>query len=135
MSADKSASSPDPSPSEPRKTDAKYVEWASRSYLREAVESGVKVYFYTAGFNHSKILVSDDSVCSCGSANVDFRSFENNFEGNAFVYDRDMTLRMKKVFLDDVAQSQLLDEDRYLLHRPFYKRLWESVIRLFSPLL
>ena len=117
----------------PRKTDAKYVEWSSRSYLREAVESGVKVYFYTAGFNHSKILVSDDSVCSCGSANVDFRSFENNFEGNAFVYDRDMTLRMKKVFLDDVAQSQLLDEDRYLLHRPFYKRLWESVIRLFSP--
>ncbi len=63
------------------------VEWASRSYMMEAIEAGVKVYFYEAGFNHSKLLVSDDKICSCGSTNVDFRSFENNFEANAFFFE------------------------------------------------
>ncbi len=119
----------------PKKSDAKYVEWGSRSFVREAVESGIKVYLYTAGFNHSKFLVSDDLLCTCGSTNVDFRSFENNFEGNAFIYNREMAMRMKEVFMADVAQSQLLDEEQYLLQRPFYKRLWESIVRLFSPLL
>ena len=119
----------------PHKTDAKYVEWGSRSFIREAVEAGVKVYLYQAGFNHSKLLVSDDSLCTCGSTNVDFRSFENNFEGNAFIYGRDMALRMKQVFLTDVEHCLLVDEDTYLANRPLFKRLWESVIRLFAPLL
>ena len=119
----------------PHKTDAKYVEWGSRSFIREAVEAGVKVYLYQAGFNHSKLLVSDDSLCTCGSTNVDFRSFENNFEGNAFIYGRDMALRMKQVFLTDVEHCLLVDEYTYLANRPLYKRLWESVIRLFAPLL
>ena len=68
----------------PAHTDAKLVEWASRSYVKEAVEAGVKVHLYEPSFNHSKLLVCDDSLCTCGSTNVDFRSFENNFEANAF---------------------------------------------------
>ena len=59
----------------PRHGDAKLVEWASRSYLMEVIEAGVKVYLYEPGFNHSKILVSDDNLSSCGSTNIDFRSF------------------------------------------------------------
>ena len=119
----------------PYKTDAKLVEWASRSYVHEVVSAGVKIYLYQKGFNHSKLLVSDDSMCTVGSSNVDFRSFENNFEGNAFIYDRDMALRMKEVYMNDVNDSVLLDDVENLDHRPFLKRLWESVVRLLSPLL
>ena len=67
--------------------DSKLAEWASRSYVSEVVEAGVQVYFYQAAFNHSKLLVCDDSLSSCGSTNVDFRSFEHNFEANVFFYD------------------------------------------------
>lgn len=119
----------------PYKTDAKLVEWASRSYVHEIVSAGMKVYLYQKGFNHSKLLVSDDSLCTVGSANVDFRSFENNFEGNAFIYDSTMALRIKEVFMNDVANSVLLDDVENLNHRPFYQRLWESLVRLLSPLL
>ena len=117
----------------PARTDAKFVEWASRSYVHETVEAGVKVYLYQAGFNHSKLLVSDDTLCSCGSANVDFRSFENNFESNAFIYGRDMALRMKTVFMQDVAKSVLLEDAEDLNRRPFVKRLWESAMRMLAP--
>ncbi|MDY4038836.1 MAG: cardiolipin synthase [Prevotella sp.] len=119
----------------PMHTDAKLVEWASRSYMMEVVEAGVKVYLYKAGFNHSKLLVSDDTLCTCGSTNVDFRSFENNFESNIFFYDEAMALRMKRVFMEDQRQSVLIDQLKDITHRPFLTRLWESVIRLVSPLL
>lgn len=119
----------------PRHGDAKLVEWASRSYLMEVIEAGVKVYFYEPGFNHSKILVSDDNLSSCGSTNIDFRSFENNFEANAFFFNEGMALRLKKVFLTDQAQSTLVDDVSYFIKRPFLQRLLESLVRLLSPLL
>ena len=119
----------------PKKGDAIFVEWASRTYLRDVAEAGVRVYLYEAGFNHSKLLVCDDSLASCGSANVDFRSFENNFEANAFIYDKPLAMRLKKVFMDDLKQSTLLDEDTEIHRQPFVSRLWESLVRLLSPLL
>lgn len=119
----------------PRHSDSRLLEWASISYVMETLEAGVKVLLYTVGFNHSKLLVCDDSLCTCGSANVDFRSFENNFEANIFFYDRTMALRMKQVFLDDEAHCTTIDNVRELTHRPFRLRLWESVVRLISPLL
>lgn len=119
----------------PRHGDAKLVELASRSYLMEVIEAGVKVYLYEPGFNHSKILVSDDSLSSCGSTNIDFRSFENNFEANAFFFNEGMALRLKKVFLTDQAQSTLVDDVSYFIKRPFLQRLLESLVRLLSPLL
>lgn len=119
----------------PRHGDAKLVEWASRSYLMEVIVAGVKVYLYEPGFNHSKILVSDDNLSSCGSTNIDFRSFENNFEANAFFFNEGMALRLKKVFLTDQAQSTLVDDVSYFIKRPFLQRLLESLVRLLSPLL
>jgi cardiolipin synthase len=119
----------------PRRSDARFTDWASRSYLREAYEAGVKVYLYQAGFLHSKLLVSDDSMVTCGSTNVDFRSFENNFEGNAFIYDEGVAIRMRNVFLRDQEQSVLLSDLPQRIHPSFKKRLWESLTRLLSPLL
>ena len=119
----------------PTHPDSKLLEWASRSYLVETLDAGVKVYLYDAGFNHSKLLVADDSLCTCGSTNIDFRSFENNFEANIFFYDETMALRMKKVFLDDQEHCRLIDPQTDISNRPFTTRLWESIVRLLSPLL
>ena len=98
----------------------------------------IYVYMYDGGFNHSKILVADDIVSTCGSTNVDFRSFENNFESNIFFYQREMALRMKALFVADMEQCTVMEAadsgarggiGRFLL------RLWESLVRLLSPLL
>lgn len=119
----------------PMHADARFVEWASRSYVSEVVESGVKVYLYKAGFNHSKLLISDDALASCGSANVDFRSFENNFEANVFIYDEETVLRLKDVFMRDLKECVPIEEAANYIRIPFLQRLWESVVRLLSPLL
>lgn len=119
----------------PLRSDARFTDWASRSYLRELHEAGAKVYLYKTGFLHSKLMVVDDSLSTCGSTNVDFRSFENNFEANVFIYDESTALRLKKVFLDDQSQSVPLAQLPYRLHPRFFKRLWESFTRLVSPLL
>ena len=118
----------------PRYSDAKFVEWASRSYLREAAEAGVKVFLYEAGFLHSKLIVCDDAISTCGSTNLDFRSFENNFEANIFFYDEGIALRMKHLFQKDVTQAVPLEEVPGRMRRGFFVRLWESVTRMLSPL-
>lgn len=118
----------------PMYSDARFVEWASRSYLKEVVEAGVQVSLYKAGFLHSKLMVCDDSITTCGSTNLDFRSFENNFEANIFFYDEGIALRMKKVFMNDLEQSVSLTEIPSRMHGGFLVRLWESVTRMLSPL-
>ncbi len=119
----------------PYETDTKIVEWASRTYVLATVKAGVKVYLYKAGFNHSKLLVADDSIATIGSTNVDFRSFENDFEANAFFYDKRIALKVKDIFLKDQEESVALEDVRNLTHRSFLQRLWESMVRLLSPLL
>ena len=119
----------------PLRSDAPFTDWASRSYLRELHEAGAKIYLYRSGFMHSKMMVSDDTLSTCGSTNLDIRSFENNFEVNAFVYDEGTALRMKKVFLDDQMQSVELNEIPQRISPRFLPRLWESLTRLVSPLL
>lgn len=119
----------------PLKSDSHIVDRSSISYVMETLEAGVKVYLYKAGFNHSKLMVSDDNLCTCGSTNVDFRSFEHDFESNIFFYDREMALRMKEVFLNDQSNSLLIDEVREVEHQSFFSRLWESILRVVSPLM
>ncbi|MDD5862345.1 MAG: cardiolipin synthase [Prevotella sp.] len=118
----------------PRHSDAKLVQWASQSYVREVLDGKVKVYLYEGAFNHSKILVSDDFISTVGSTNIDFRSFENNFEANAFFFDEAMALRLKHVFEEDERHSMLFTEEK-AMQPNFWKRLGESIIRLLSPLL
>lgn len=119
----------------PYRSDAKFVEWAGRSYLREMVETGVRVSLYKAGFLHSKIIVCDDNICSCGSTNVDFRSFENNFEANAFIYGPLVAGQMRDIFLEDESKSILFADIPSRIHPRFMKRLGESVVRMLSPLM
>lgn len=119
----------------PMRSDTRFVEWAGRSYLREVAEAGVKVYLYQAGFIHSKTMVVDDTLSTCGSTNIDFRSFENNFESNAFIYDVDTACRFIDIFMADQQQSLLLNDMPRRMHPAFFKRLLESLARLLAPLL
>lgn len=119
----------------PLSSDSHITDWASRPYLRDLHDAGVKVLLYSTGFLHSKLMVVDDALSTCGSTNVDIRSFENNFEANIFIYDEAAALRLKHVFLSDQEHCKPL-EDIPERHKPrFMHRLWESLIRLLSPLL
>lgn len=119
----------------PRHSDSHLLEWASLSYVVETLAAGVKIKLYEGGFNHSKLLVADDEVSTCGSTNIDFRSFENNFESNVFFYDRQMALRIKELYMADEAQSVDFNDVDTLRHRPYLHRLTESLFRLLAPLL
>ena len=119
----------------PRRSDAWLIQLASMSYVTETLEAGVKVRLYEKGFNHSKLLVADDQISTCGSTNIDFRSFENNFEANMFFYDRQTALRIKDIYMRDEDCSINFSEARELHHRPYMHRFVESLLRLLSPLL
>ncbi len=118
----------------PAKSDSKLVYWATRSYVEELLEAGIKVYFFQGGFNHSKLVIIDGDFCSVGSANMDVRSFEDNFEVSALVYDRAVAAELERSYLDDLEHSRLVTlvdwEDR-----PRRKAALEALSRLLSPLL
>ena len=118
----------------PEHSDSRMVHWGTCSYLEELMEAGVRIYMYQKGFLHSKLMVSDDSLASVGSTNIDFRSFEHNFEANAFLYDSASVLQLKEIFLSDQKDAKLLHLRTWRM-RPWYQKVKESVIRLFSPLL
>ena len=123
----------------PEKGDNTFVEQASRSFFPEVQKSGVKIYLYKAGFNHSKLLVCDDEISSVGSANIDSRSFENNMEVNAIIYNNELALQFKEIFLSHIKESQLMNPQQMAAAGPptirnFVPRLWQSIIRMLSPL-
>lgn len=118
----------------PKRSDTRSANMATHSFIDEMVKAGVKVYFYKPGFLHSKLLVTDDALACFGSANMDFRSFEHNFEINGFVYQSSFALQVKRVFLHDMHNCERLIPAKWL-KRPRKQRMAESFMRLFSPLL
>lgn len=117
----------------PGKSDSTVVYWSSLSYVSELLEAGIKVYLYQNGFNHSKIFMIDNSFASVGSANMDIRSFEDNFEIAAIIYDEEITGRLEESFLNDLNRCKMITHEEWSL-RSFKLNLKESVARLFSPL-
>lgn len=118
----------------PKKADAFITHKGTMSYLDELMKSGVKVYFYRAGFLHSKLWVADDEWASVGSTNLDFRSFEHNFEANAFFYDEKTVCSLKEIFLEDMKKCMTLSQ-KIWDKRSFKNKIVESVVRLLAPLL
>lgn len=118
----------------PYRSDGYITILSSRSYLKEMLESGVKIYFYNKGFIHSKTLIIDDYISTVGSANMDFRSFEQNWEVTAFVFDRDTALTLKRDFEADLLSSKQVIHEEWI-KRPLIEKTKESFARLLSPLL
>lgn len=117
----------------PGKSDSTIVYWSSLSYISELLEAGIKVYLYHNGFNHSKIMMIDSNVAMVGSANMDIRSFEDNFEVAAFIYDSQITLQLEKNFLSNLAKSQTITSQSWS-KRPLKNSYKEALARLISPL-
>ena len=118
----------------PCKPDHPFVYWATFSNAADLLDSGVNIYTYQNGFIHSKILMIDDEISSIGSANMDFRSFELNFEVNAFIYDEDIAKQLRQAFEKDIEQSKLLTKKVYD-KRPLSIKFKEGLAKLISPIL
>ena len=119
----------------PNHTDWVVMRWGSFSYISQMLSAGVKIYLYQPGMLHAKTIVVDDELVSIGSANFDFRSFEHNFETNALVYSTEQALRVKEDFMVDVQHCVLIDDLDQWRQRPFVQKIYESVVRLVSPVL
>ncbi len=118
----------------PRHSDTTFVHIASMSFLKEVLDAKVNVFFFEAGFLHSKLMVIDSSLTITGSANMDVRSFEHNFEIDAFIYNEETCNKAKEIFFRDIEQSTLLTIEEWE-KRSRIEKFKESVTRLFSPLL
>ena len=118
----------------PERSDSLLTHLGSMSYVLDVLKAGVKVYLYRKGFLHSKLMVSDDRLVTVGSTNMDFRSFEHNFEINAFVYDELTALEARMLFLNDQRSCRMVRLKEWR-ERPFSEKFKESVVRLLSPLL
>lgn len=116
------------------KVDGKIVGWSVRSYFEAMLKSGIKIYLFPEGFLHSKIIVSDDAVSTIGTANLDDRSFEHNYEVNAVIYDREFAKLLRNDFLKDSNISRMLSYEEYI-RRPWMEKLKEGFGKVFSPVL
>lgn len=118
----------------PHKSDSLLTYWCSRSFVEELLEAGVKVYWYQKGINHSKVIIVDGIVSSVGTANMDIRSFEQNFEVSLILYDRETTKKLAGDFLKDLQSSSEVVIQRWKF-RSKREKAYESVARLFAPVL
>jgi cardiolipin synthase len=118
----------------PGKGDSAFVDAAARSYYAELLDSGVEVYLYKKGFVHAKTLVSDGQLSIIGTANMDHRSFELNFEVNSMIYDEAISQQLRNAFYNDLKYAERIDPERWN-NRKIYRQLPERIARLVSPLL
>ena len=118
----------------PEKSDARLSDLSTSSFLGDMLEAGVRVFKYQNGMLHSKAIVIDDIVSIVGSTNIDDRSFKQNFEVNAFIFDEKTALQLKKLFVDDMENCRELTLDEWN-NRRRRQKLKESLARLFSPLM
>ena len=113
--------------------DKKVVFFTTRSYYRELLSAGVKIYEYTPGFIHSKIVVSDDDFCMIGSTNMDFRSFYLNYECGACFYGSQMIADVKADILNLQNDCHMINEADCKTN--FLVKFLQNICRMFSPIM
>lgn len=118
----------------PCKPDHPFVYWATCSYAGELLDYGVRVFIYENGFLHSKGIAIDGRVSCYGTANMDIRSFELNFEVNATIYDESVTAELEAAFMGDLPHCREITKEDYR-DRNLLMRVREQCSRLLSPLL
>ncbi len=118
----------------PEKTDIRTAYYASQTYLKGLLLSGVEVYYYTKGMMHSKTMIIDSLISTVGSTNMDQRSFSLNAEVNAFIHDKAIAEKLRFHFKEDLKDCYKLQlED--LRNRAWYVKVLCSVARLIAPIL
>jgi cardiolipin synthase len=108
--------------------------FAARYYWNDVLNAGVKVYQYTRGMMHSKVVIVDGEWASVGTANLDNRSLYLNFEDNCLIYSPALVADLEEAFQHDLETSIRLDRHVYF-QRPFGGRLLDNACRLLSPIL
>lgn len=115
-------------------SDSLLVNAAAWSYFDDLLRSGVEIFLYRKGFIHVKTMVVDDNLSIVGTANMDYRSFDLNFEVNAVVYGEKLAGELRASFLSDLEDAEQIQASAWH-RRPFFKKLAERIARLLSPLL
>lgn len=117
----------------PHIPDKKIVQMITRSRYEELLEAGIKIYEFTPGFLHAKMLVSDDTKALIGSANLDFRSLHLNFESMCYISDTGEEMFIKEDFkkIEELSNEIKLEIWK---KRSIFKRIFEKFISSFSPL-
>ncbi|WNQ10509.1 cardiolipin synthase [Paenibacillus aurantius] len=115
-------------------TDNILVKWASFSYIEELMQAGIRFYLYNKGFVHAKILIVDETIASVGTANMDMRSFYDNFELNAVMFDKKTIDYLVEDFREDLQESTEIRQKEFS-KRSRYQRGKEVLARMLSPLL
>lgn len=118
----------------PKKIDIKTAYYASQTYYKALLESGVEIYYYTKGMMHAKTIVIDAYICTIGSTNMDYRSFNLNAEINAFIVDKVIAKELKSHFEMDLKDSYKLELEE-LNNRKWYTKAICSIARLIAPVL
>ncbi len=118
----------------PEKGDSRLVNAASQSFFSELLDAGVRIFLYQKGFVHAKTMVIDDNLAVVGTANMDMRSFDMNFEVNAFIYDKLVNKELEKNFNADLNESVEVNITQWL-QRSKWRVIGESFVRLFTPVL
>ncbi|WP_227697400.1 cardiolipin synthase [Psychrobacter celer] len=118
----------------PEKVDSFLVQHASQAYYQELLEAGVNIALFTGGLLHTKTVVVDDDYCLFGTVNIDMRSFYLNMEVSLAIYTPEMVAQVAE------CQEVYLQSCRYVSleawqQRHGAERLFDNVVRLFSPLL
>ena len=117
----------------PFRWDKRLVHMTTRSYYRELIKAGVKIYEYTNGFIHSKTFVSDDSTATVGTTNLDFRSLYLHFECGVLLYKNKAVMEVKEDFLKTLALCHRMTEED--CKAKLVVRLIQDILRLFAPLM
>ncbi|WP_416828050.1 cardiolipin synthase [Ectobacillus polymachus] len=115
----------------PEKADHPFVREARLPYFRKLHRVGCKLYEYTDGFYHAKIVIIDHSICDIGTANFDLRSLYLNHEINCLIYDCNFISSIKKECEKDIQHARLISEEE-LAAGPLYVRWKEWFATLIS---
>lgn len=118
----------------PENPDTLLAHWSTMSYISELLEAGVKIYLFKKGFNHSKVISIDGKMSIVGSANMDTRSFEHNFEIMSVIYNKECAGIIEHQFIKDCGACRQINDSKWK-KRPRSQKVKESFARLCSPLL
>jgi cardiolipin synthase len=118
----------------PARNDSWIVSAASRSYYSELLAAGVRIFEYEGGLLHTKSLTLDGEVTLIGSANMDRRSFELNYENNILFYDPGLTLEMRRRQNEYLARSHPVTAET-IATWSLGRRLWNNTIAMLGPVL
>ncbi|MCH6198373.1 cardiolipin synthase [Aquiflexum sp. LQ15W] len=115
-------------------SDSLTVNAAARSHYGELLKAGIQVFLYEKGFVHAKTMVIDDLIGVVGTANMDIRSFDINFEVNVNIFDSGIAKELTDSFMKDLEFAKKLNSGDWE-KRPFYLEFPERIARLLSPVL